>query len=142
MRHLRWFNNPNFANFQHENWNNFFKDDFATNPTASQPKVNIHEDEKGYSLELAAPGFAKEDFKIDLEKDVLTISVEKKTEQTEDKKGYTRREFHYGSFKRSFILPEVVDADAIKGAYENGILTVALPKKAEVVIPKKEIAVA
>lgn len=103
--------------------------------------VNIREDEKNYFLEFAAPGYEKDEFKIDLEKQVLTVSGEKKSETKEDEKDYTRREFSYTSFKRSFNLPETVNEEGIKAEYKNGILNISIPKKEEENKQKKEITV-
>ncbi len=97
------------------------------------PAVNIQESKDRFTIELAAPGKAKEDFNIELDNDLLTISSEKKTEQTtaDKAKNYTRKEFSYQSFKRSFTLPESIDVSAIKANYENGVLNVELPKREE-----------
>ena len=97
------------------------------------PAINIKEEDNQYSIELAAPGLNKEDFQIELENDLLKISAEIKEEQKEDKaEHYTRREFRYTSFSRSFTLPkDKVDADQISANYANGILQIAVPKKAE-----------
>jgi HSP20 family protein len=103
--------------------------------------VNIKEDEKGYQLEFAAPGFEKEEFKINLENQVLTVSAEKKSEVKEENNTYTRREFVYNSFQRSFTLPETVKEENIKAEYKNGILNVSIPKKEESNKPKLEISV-
>lgn len=108
------------------------------------PSVNVSENDKGWHIELSAPGFSKDDFKINLEKEVLTISGEHKVEATKEEKNYTRREFSYGSFTRSFRIKEdTVDTEKIGASYENGILNVTLPKK-EVAPDKvvKEIKVA
>ncbi|WP_187656959.1 Hsp20/alpha crystallin family protein, partial [Flavobacterium macrobrachii] len=88
-------------------------------------------------LELAAPGKTKEDFIIEIDHNVLTISSETKneTEQTENNGRYTRREFSYTSFRRAFTLPETVNTDAINAVYENGVLLITLPKKEEA-LPK------
>ncbi len=99
---------------------------------SSTPAVNIRETEKSYEIHVAAPGMKKEDFKIEVVKDVLTVSAEKKQEQEEKDENYTRKEFSFTSFSRSFNLPEFVEADAIKAIYENGILGLTLPKKQEV----------
>ncbi len=100
------------------------------------PPVNIKETEKAFSVALMAPGFKKEDFNIEVDNDLLTISSEIKNEKTEQEEGkYTRREFSYSSFKRSFTLPETVNTDDINASYEDGILTIALPKKEEA-LPK------
>jgi len=140
MKLVKWHSNkPGFYN---ENWNNFFNDEFFKPATASQPAVNIRETENSYSLEVAAPGLKKDDFKIELDKNILNISVTREKEQKEEQNGYSRREFHYSSFKRSFVIPETVDAEHIAGAYENGILNVQLPKKAEVKAAKRAIEVA
>jgi HSP20 family protein len=110
----------------------FFNDEFFRTPGATtQPSVNIVENENGYRLEVAAPGFSKEEFSINVDHNVLTIAAEKKTEQKEEKENFTRREFSYASFKRSFTLPETIEAENIGAAYENGILNVSLPKKTE-----------
>jgi HSP20 family protein len=96
------------------------------------PSVNVSENDKEWHIELSAPGFSKEDFKINLEKEVLTISAEHKTEEKKEEKNYTRREFSYGSFSRSFRIKEdTVDTEKIAAAYENGILNLTLPKKTE-----------
>ena len=105
------------------------------------PKVNIHETTDGYHLELIAAGRNKEDFKVNIEKDLLTISYEKK-ENLENKDYKTiRKEFTLNSFKRSFSLDEKIKADAIQAKYENGILKLFLPKKDEVVVAPKEITI-
>ncbi|WP_026770029.1 Hsp20/alpha crystallin family protein [Asinibacterium sp. OR53] len=107
----------------------------------STPKVNIHETADAYHVELNAPGRNKEDFKIDVENGLLTISYEKKTE-TENKEYKTiRKEFSYQSFKRSFNLDENINADAIQAKYENGVLKLLLPKKEEVKTAPKQITI-
>ncbi len=100
------------------------------------PAVNISEDAETFKIELAAPGISKEDFKINLEKDVLSISTEKKIENKEESKNYTRKEFSYHSFKRSFTMPDNVDKENIMAQYVNGILyvTIAKAKKAEDIV--------
>ena len=97
--------------------------------TLSHPSVNVVESGDAFRLEIAAPGLEKGDFKINVEKNQLTVSVQKeqKTEEVKEEK-YVRKEFSYHSFKRSFQLPENVSADAIQAGYENGVLTVKLPK--------------
>ena len=95
------------------------------------PKVNIKEGEDGYLLELAVPGMAKEDFKIKLDQDVLTVSSEKKEEVSKDSKQYTRQEFSYQSFERRFNLPEDVNSEKITANYVNGVLSLEIPKREE-----------
>jgi HSP20 family protein len=109
----------------------FFEDAFNGKDFATfVPSVNISENEKEWNLEVSAPGFSKEDFKINLEKEVLTVSAEHKAEVNKDTKNYTRREFSYGSFSRSFRIKEnSVEVEKVSAAYENGILSISLPKK-------------
>jgi HSP20 family protein len=107
------------------------------------PAVNIKESTEGFEVEVAAPGFKKSDFNIELDGDVLTISSEKRIENEvkEDEK-FTKREFSYQSFTRSFTLPEMVESEKITAKYDNGILRIAIPKKEEAKPkPVKQIAV-
>jgi len=113
---------------------NLFDDDFfpvLSSRTSSMPAVNIKENEKNYTLELAVPGIDKKNLKIDINEDVLTISSETKNETEEDKDGYKRKEFSYSSFCRSFYIPENVNRDKIVASYKDGILNVELPKQEE-----------
>lgn len=106
------------------------------------PAVNISESDTAFHLELAAPGFKKEDFKINLEKNVLQISSEKKTESESSDKKYTRREYSYAAFSRSFTLPDTADAENISASYEDGVLRVNIAKNVETSNPSREIAIA
>ncbi|GAB4327304.1 MAG: Hsp20/alpha crystallin family protein [Bacteroidales bacterium] len=102
----------------------------ATNTTL--PAVNIRETKDDFLIEVAAPGMDKKDFKINLENDQLVISSERKEENEEKDDNYTRREFSYQSFTRTFSLPEnLVDADKISAKYVDGILKIQVPKKEE-----------
>lgn len=103
----------------------------STNTTL--PAVNLSENDNEYLIEVAAPGMEKGDFKISLDNDLLSISSEKKEEKKEEKKGkYSRREFSYQSFQRTFTIPDnLVDGDKIKASYNEGILHVTLPKREE-----------
>jgi HSP20 family protein len=93
-------------------------------------------------VSFAAPGLKKEDFKINLENNVLTISSEQKSEKEDKKEGeYTRKEYNYQSFMRSFTLPETVEPDAIEAKYEQGELTIAIPKKEKAIPAAKQIAI-
>ena len=108
------------------------------------PAVNIKETDLSFGIELAAPGKKKEDFNIEIDHNVLTISSEEKEEKEEkDNDGkYTRKEFSYSSFRRSFTLPETVNSDAIQANYETGVLHLVLPKREEALPkPKRLIAV-
>ena len=112
----------------------------AQNGLASVP-VNIHETKEGYHLEVNAPGRSKEDFKINLENGLLTISFEKK-EETENKEYKTiRKEFSYRSFKRSFSLDDKINAAGIQAKYDNGVLKLYLPKKDEVIVTPQQISI-
>ena len=95
------------------------------------PKVNIVETHDDFRVEMAAPGMTKEDFHVELEKDMLTIYSELEKEENDERKKYTRREFSYESFRRSIHLPNTVEADKIKATYKDGLLTVLIPKKEE-----------
>lgn len=99
------------------------------------PAVNVREDDGAYKVEIAAPGMQKDDFKIELDNGVLTISAEKKSELEEKKDNYTRKEFGYTAFKRSFWLPELVKEDKIEAKFVDGVLKLELPKKE---VTKKE----
>ncbi len=109
--------------------NEFDKDlHMNDNCNVHNPAVNIQEDEKQFTLELAAPGLQKDDFKINLDNQLLTISKEATEEKEEVKENYTRKEFVYNSFSRSFRLPKFIMADKIKADYKDGILKLSLPK--------------
>jgi HSP20 family protein len=96
------------------------------------PSVNIRENADAFDVEMAAPGFSKDEFKIELNNDVLTISSEKKAEnEINEGENFSRREFSYQSFSRSFTLPNTVNSEKIEAKYENGILKVSIPKKEE-----------
>ena len=105
------------------------------------PAVNIKEENDKFVLELAAPGMKKDDFKINLDNYQLTISAETKSEKKEKEDSYTRREFVYNSFSRSFTLPKTIDIDKIKADYRNGILDIVLPKKEEETKLTKQIKI-
>lgn len=121
-----------------------FDDDFfTTTPTRanSLPAVNIREDDKNYYLELAVPGMDKKDLKIDIDEDVLTVSSESRNESEDKSEGYTRKEFSYSSFVRSFYIPENVNKDSIQANYREGILTVSFPKAEEKKKITKEVKI-
>ena len=100
--------------------------------TVTHPSVNITDQENHFLMELAAPGLEKADFNISIENDNLVIAVEKKSEKEETEKGkFTRREFNYSAFKRSFFLDEKINREGISASYENGVLRITLPKKDE-----------
>ena len=124
--------------------NKFIKDDFNTADFfGAHPPVNITESKEAYTLDLLVPGLNKEDFKINLDNKVLTISAEKteKEEVKDENQKQIRREFSFRSFKRSFTLNEQVDATKIQAKYDNGILKVTLSKKENIQDPVKAIVV-
>ena len=129
-----------FFNRELSNWGELNFSDTRT----TIPAVNIRETKENFEVEMAAPGMKKSDFRIELDGNLLTINSEA-TNQTEEKDGerYTRREFSYQSFQRSFTLPkEVVDSDKINARYEDGVLRLLIPKKEEAKPkPAKMIAV-
>ncbi len=110
------------------------------NNTLNVPPVNIRETDTAYEVELSAPGKSKEDFNIEVDENVLTISSEQKTENNTQDGRYTRREFSYTSFRRAFTLPDTINEDEIRAGYENGILKISLPKREEALPkPKRSI---
>jgi len=123
---------------------NFFKRPwFEKELGHSLPAVNIKENGKEFDVEFAAPGFKKDDFKVNIEENVLTISAEKKDEKKEETDRFTRKEFSYNSFSRSFTLPQTVNSEKIDAKYIDGILRLCIPKKTETkALSKKEIKVA
>ena len=105
------------------------------------PAVNIKEDDKVFSLELAAPGMSKKDFRINVEDSNLIISCEKEEETKEEKENYTRREYSYNNFRRTFAIPANVLADKIEAKYDNGVLKLVIPKIEETKKPATEIRI-
>lgn len=128
-------------------FNDFFEDNRMMNFDWSNgwnkmPSANVIEDDKEFKIELAAPGMKKDDFKVDIVNNKLTISSEQNTEKEEVNENYTRKEFSYNSFSRTFILPEYVEVEKIEASYKDGILRLDLPKKPEVAkLTKKAIEV-
>lgn len=117
-------------------WDDFFNDRFfnqlnSTTCNGNSPAVNVSEDEKGYTIEVAAPGIARDAFNLEVENDVLTISTGQKENKEEQKQNFLRREFNYQTFKRSFQLNETIDQEQIRATHNAGILTLSLPKKEE-----------
>jgi HSP20 family protein len=107
----------------------------------SRPMANIVEEDENFRLELAAPGLEKSDFVITLEKNNLTISVQKVKEDTEVKGKMTKKEFNFDSFKRTFFLPENANAEAVSAIYTNGILQVNIAKKNPTQVVQKTIEI-
>ena len=122
---------PRFSNLI----DNFFENEFPNvhggDIFKTPALVNIKDTKEGYQIEVAAPGFKKEDISVKVEGNLLTISAETKQESEVKEEKYTRKEFNFSSFKRSFTLPKTIEVAKVGGNYENGILTVTLPKKEE-----------
>ena len=137
----------NEANLLPSVFDDMFKTDWLGGTTnvnsigTSIPAVNIQETEDNFSVEVAAPGKTKEDFNIELDNDVLTISSEEKKEnETSEKNGrYTRKEFSYSTFKRAFSLPDSVDSEKISASYKDGVLIIELPKREEAKVQAKRM---
>jgi HSP20 family protein len=107
-----------------------FFDDFLEQGK-SLPAVNVVEDKEKFRIEVAAPGLRKEDFKLNVDNGILTISSEKRQENETKEENYAKREFHYSSFSRSFTLPGSVDSEMISASYTDGILNIQIPKREE-----------
>jgi HSP20 family protein len=108
---------------------------------ARVPAVNIAENDNEFHIELAVPGLKKEDFKINLDKNILTVSAEKKSESAEETKKFSKREYSYNSFVRSFTLPDSVDHSKIEADYTDGILKLTVAKREEAKFQSREIAI-
>jgi len=116
---------------------NFFSDRMMTRV----PAANISESEESFHVELAAPGLKKEDFKLKLESNVLTIAVEQRNESKETVKNYAKREYSYSSFVRSFTLPESADENSIEATYTDGVLNIDIRKKEEAKTVSRQIEI-
>ncbi len=124
-------------------FDNFFNHDLSgfigADNLLSNPSVNVIEKDDQFRIELAAPGLEKENFQLKVEKGYLKVSANKEQKQEIEGEKFTRREFNFASFSRSFQLPESVDAEKIVANYEKGVLTVSLPKKAEAQVEKARL---
>lgn len=127
---------PTLSDFFDEDWfNTKFKNGHAL------PAINVINNEKSYEVELAAPGFNKEDFEISVENGVLTISAKSEKEEEEKKKNFTRKEFSSRAFSNSFTLPENIDADHIEASHKNGVLHLTIQKTIQAMPAKKQVKV-
>src|SRR5689334_2276122 len=135
MTHVKFNSKPferNFNNLFEDLFTDMpglFKNDFNQTIRDGFAPVNVKEYEKNYNIEVVAPGFEKTDFKVNIDQNILTISVEKINEEKDESEKQIRREYSYRSFKRSFTLDEKIDAANIDAKYVNGVLTLNLPKK-------------
>lgn len=116
---------------------NFFSDRMTTRV----PAANISESEDHFHVELAAPGLKKEDFKLNLERNVLNISVEQRSEQENNQKNYSKREYSYSSWVRSFTLPDSANAEQINAAYTDGVLKIDIAKREEAKAVRRQIEI-
>jgi HSP20 family protein len=114
---------------------------FADRMVTRVPAANISESTDHYHVDLAAPGLKKEDFKLNLERNVLSISVEQRTEDTQEERNYAKREYSYSSFVRSFTLPESADENGIQATYNNGVLAINIPKREEAKTISRQIEI-
>lgn len=144
MTLVKFKNNGHFSDaVMNKFFNPVLNDFFSSNlhDTTVRPAVNISESDEHFQIDLAAPGLSKESFEIKLERDVLSISSSVKTEEVKEDKKYTRKEFAFHSFKRTFTLPETADQENIKAEYTDGILHVSIAKKKEAIPTVKEIKI-
>lgn len=123
-------------------FDNLFNDSFITDRLVTRvPAVNITETQEAFSIELAAPGLQKSDFKINVDKNIISISVEKKEDNEVEDKLYSKKEYSYTSFTRSFTLPDTVNYSNIDATYKDGVLHVKIGKKEEAIVAKRLIEV-
>ncbi len=123
-------------------WNEWFDNGNLWGRTMNVPAVNITENKENYQVSLAVPGMKKDDFKIDIDGNMLTISSEQEENKEEKDKKFTRKEYSYSLFSRSFTLPEEINKEKIEAKYEEGVLKISLPRKEEAKKPlAKHIAV-
>jgi HSP20 family protein len=128
------------ANFYPATLGNVLDEFYGNNKKSFVPAVNVTEDEEKFTLEILVPGFTKEDLKVDLNENLLTISADHKEESTKaETSNYVRKEFSHHSFERSFTLPENTNKEALAAKYENGILNVSIPKKVEAKVEVKKL---
>lgn len=124
------------------NDNNYLPGFFNRESTGNVPAVNVIEGKDNYKIEVAAPGLSKNDFKVSLDNNVLTISSEKEVHNESKDENVLRKEFSYSSFCRSFTLPDSVNGEKIKASHDNGILNIVIPKKEEAKVqPAREIKI-
>ena len=126
MTIIRWHNRPMFSSMLNEMMDRNLTTGFEKN-CGCVPATNILEDEKQYEIQLAAPGMKKEDFNLNVENNVLSVSYEKKEDEKQED-SYLRREFGMDSFTRSFSIPKTTDGEKISARYEQGILFISIPK--------------
>ena len=124
-------NNKPFGGLLDEFFNTSISDFIGGDFVNTSPSINIIEESDKFLVEVASPGLDKKDFDVQIDNDHLIISAKRESKTEDSKENYSRREFNYTSFKRSFHLPETIDAEAINANYKDGILTIVLNKRAE-----------
>lgn len=123
-------------------FDSIFNDTFFSDRMVSRiPAANISETVDHYHVELAAPGLKKKDFKINLERNVLSISADQRSENKQEERNYTKREYTYSSFVRSFNLPESADENGIQATYVDGVLAIDIPKREEAKTVSRQIEI-
>lgn len=127
--------------FLNDFFNRSIADFVGSDAMVSQPAVNVVETKTDFRLEVAAPGFEKEDFTVSVENDYLTVRANHEVQEASSDERFTRREFRFESFQRTFKLPQTVNQDNVQAVYANGILKVTLPKKDEAKAVSKTIAI-
>lgn len=134
--------NNSFIPVFNDVFDSIFNDTFVSDGMISRvPAVNINESENNYHVELAAPGLKKEDFKLDLERSQLSISVEQSAEHEDNQKNYSKHEYIFGSFVRSFTLPDGADHAQIEASYTDGILRIDIAKREEAKAVRRRIEI-
>jgi HSP20 family protein len=123
-----------------EPWDAFFQNGWPLR-TLTVPHVNVHEDDNSYTLSLAAPGLKKNDFNVEMDGKLMTVSAKREERKEEKDKNNTREEYNYSSFSRSFTLPEEVDEARIEATYVDGVLKLTLPKNGAAKKNQKTIAI-
>jgi HSP20 family protein len=142
MKNLVNYNPFGVSKFFDDFFNRDITDFFGSDGSLTLPSVNVVENEKSYRIEVAAPGLEKDDFNLEVDKNMLIISAKKEASDEVEEDNYMRREFNYTSFNRTFQLPEGVNADEIGAKYDNGVLHVTLPKLEEMqAAPTKRIEI-
>ncbi|PTS93090.1 Hsp20/alpha crystallin family protein [Pedobacter sp. HMWF019] len=123
-------------------FDSIFNDTFFSDRMITRvPAANISETADHYHVELAAPGLKKEDFKLNLERNVLSISAEQRLEDKREERNYAKREYSYNSFVRSFTLPESADENGIQATYNDGVLAINIPKREEAKTISRQIEI-
>lgn len=140
------FNSDNKKNVSVPSFNNvfdsIFNDTFFSDRMISRvPAANISETSDHFHVELAAPGLKKEDFKLKLERDVLSIAVEQMSQNEEKERNYAKREFSYSSFVRAFTLPDSANTEGIEATYQDGVLYIDIPKREEAKMVTRQIEI-